>query len=190
MAATYKALVLESAAGATPVLKDLPLVSPGRDANRKSTTAISCWTALMAVGGLLLAFSSGCSSSTPAGDHGSGGAGPSPDGGGPDAAVPTFATVAELVALDPMKGALSEGMAIRERKAYLGYASTGEIVQVDLATAAIAAYSSVPKPVAGMGFVTGLEFRGADLYAALVSFNPRRPERSSASRRPARSASG
>src|SRR6266404_5570134 len=110
-------------------------------ANRHSNKIIRRWAAVLAVGGALLACSSGCSSS-PAGDQGSGGAGgtntagsggatagsggAAPDGG-PDAAAPTFATVAALVALDPMKGALSEGMAIREQKAYLGYASTGEI---------------------------------------------------------------
>lgn len=84
--------------------------------------------------------------------------------------TPTAAT--EVVHFDPAQGSLSEGLAVRGNTAYFGFAGSGQVVAVDLATRAVTPYSSLPQPVSGKGFVTGLALRGNDLYGALVSFVP------------------
>ncbi|HWZ90650.1 MAG TPA: hypothetical protein VNW92_17440 [Polyangiaceae bacterium] len=81
-------------------------------------------------------------------------------------------TASEPVRLDASKGSMSEGLALHERTAYVGYAGTGEIDTINLDTGAIAPYSALPKPVAGKGFVTGLAYQGNSLFGALVSFVP------------------
>jgi DNA-binding beta-propeller fold protein YncE len=83
--------------------------------------------------------------------------------------VPTATLVAPT---DPSSGGLPEGLAVRDAKAYLGFAPTSQIVELELAGGAATPYSTLPTPVAGKGFMTGLAFGGADLYAALVSFVP------------------
>jgi hypothetical protein len=84
--------------------------------------------------------------------------------------APVHAT--EPFALDPAQGQLSEGLALRDGSAYVGFSANGEVAKVDIATGRAAAWSSLPTPVAGTGFLSGLAFHGDDLYGALVSFNP------------------
>src|SRR5438552_19053578 len=57
-----------------------------------------------------------------------GGAGSGGSGGGPS--VPTATLVAPT---DASSGGLPEGLAVREGKAYLGFAPTSQIVELDLA---------------------------------------------------------
>jgi sugar lactone lactonase YvrE len=80
--------------------------------------------------------------------------------------------VTQLAHFDAKQGAMSEGLAIRGTTAYVGFAPSGQIMAVDLATGKATPYSTLPTPVAGKGFVTGLALRGGDLYGALVSFVP------------------
>src|SRR6185295_16564118 len=75
-------------------------------------------------------------------------------------ASPTAAT--ELARFDAAQGGLAEGLAVRGKTAYVGFASTGQVVAVDLGTGKTAPYSSLPAPVAGKGFVTGRVLRGDD----------------------------
>jgi sugar lactone lactonase YvrE len=83
------------------------------------------------------------------------------------------APVASPVAqFDAHKGSLPEGLALHDEKAYVGFAPTALISEVELATGRSSPYSSLPTPVAGKGFMTGLAFGGDVLYAALVSFVP------------------
>ncbi len=89
------------------------------------------------------------------------------------AAWPTAPTTAdELVHLDAAQGQLSEGLALHDGAAYLGFAASAQVVAIDLAGGKLTPYSSLPTPAAGAGFVTGLAFFGDDLYGALVSFVP------------------
>lgn len=81
-------------------------------------------------------------------------------------------TVGEIVRLDGAGGKMSEGLAVRGGKAFLGYVASGEVVAVDLDSGAVTPFASLPPPVAGKGFVAGLAVHGDDLYAALVSFAP------------------
>jgi sugar lactone lactonase YvrE len=67
---------------------------------------------------------------------------------------------------------MSEGLAVRGSTAYVGFASTGQVMTVDLKSGATAPYTSLPQPVSGKGFVTGLALHGNDLYGALTSFVP------------------
>jgi sugar lactone lactonase YvrE len=67
---------------------------------------------------------------------------------------------------------MAEGLAVHGKTAYVGYVASGQIVSIDLDTAAITPYSTLPQPVAGKGFVTGLLLHGDDLFGALVSFVP------------------
>jgi hypothetical protein len=85
-------------------------------------------------------------------------------------ATPVAAT--ELVRFDPAQGRLSEGLAVRRRTAYFGFAGSGQLVAVDLDSGQLTPYSSLPQPVAGKGFVTGLALRGNTLYGGLTSFVP------------------
>jgi sugar lactone lactonase YvrE len=86
---------------------------------------------------------------------------------------PSFPVAAtELLRLDGAQGSLSEGLAVRGNSAYLGYAGSGQVVQVDLDSHAVVPFASLPRPVAGKGFVSGLLAHGDDLFAALVSFVP------------------
>ncbi|HTE50156.1 MAG TPA: SMP-30/gluconolactonase/LRE family protein [Kofleriaceae bacterium] len=80
--------------------------------------------------------------------------------------------VSEVARFDGARGQMSEGVAVREGTAYLGYVASGEVVAVDLESGAVTPYASLPQPVAGKGFVAGLAVHGDDLYAALVSFVP------------------
>jgi len=84
----------------------------------------------------------------------------------------TPVVVTEVARLDAAQGSMSEGLAVRGKTAYLGYAGSGKVVAVDLDSGAVAPFSSLPQPVSGKGFVTGLAVRGDDLYGALVSFVP------------------
>lgn len=61
---------------------------------------------------------------------------------------------------------------MRGGTAYAGFAGSGQIVAVDLATGAATPYATLPAPVAGKGFVTGLALRGDELFGGLASFVP------------------
>jgi SMP-30/Gluconolactonase/LRE-like region len=78
----------------------------------------------------------------------------------------------ELAHFDATQGRMAEGLAVHGKTAYVGYVASGQIVSVDLDTAAITPFSTLPQPVAGKGFVTGLVLHGDDLFGALVSFVP------------------
>jgi sugar lactone lactonase YvrE len=78
----------------------------------------------------------------------------------------------EVARFDAKQGAMSEGLAIRGKTAYVGYAGTGQVMSVDLDSGKTTPYSTLPTPVSGKGFVTGLALHGNDLYGALVSFVP------------------
>lgn len=85
-------------------------------------------------------------------------------------ASPTAAT--QLAHFDGAQGSMAEGLAVRGKTAYVGYAASGQIVTVDLDSDRTAPYGSLPRPVAGKGFVTGMLLHGEDLFGALVSFAP------------------
>ncbi|MCA9641864.1 MAG: hypothetical protein KC492_14260 [Myxococcales bacterium] len=78
----------------------------------------------------------------------------------------------EAVQFNASAGELPEGLAIVGNTAYVGFAPTGQVVQVDLATSEVSAYGQLPTPVPNLGFMTGLASKGDTLYAALVSFTP------------------
>jgi hypothetical protein len=82
-------------------------------------------------------------------------------------------TPAVVAAFDPVAGELPEGLATKDGVAFVGFAPLGQIARVDLRTGERARFATLPKPVPGKGFMTGLAF-GPDgaLYAALVSFDP------------------
>jgi sugar lactone lactonase YvrE len=84
----------------------------------------------------------------------------------------TPAAATEVVRFDASQGSQSEGLAVRGKTAYFGFASTGQVVAVDLGSGKVTPYSSLPRPGAGTGFVTGLALRGDDLYGGLASFAP------------------
>jgi hypothetical protein len=77
-----------------------------------------------------------------------------------------------LAQFDAQKGSLPEGLAIRGANAYVGFAPTSQIMEVNVATGSATPYSTLPTPVSGKGFMTGLAFYGTSLYAGLVSFVP------------------
>jgi len=127
--------------------------------NAKSKFGISCLLAL-------LAAACGDSNDTPSrADAGP----PNGDGAAP---APTW-TATVLTSFDPAAGQLPEGVTVKDGAAYAGFAPLGQIAKVDLASGTSAPFGSIPKPVPGKGFMTGLSF-GPDgmLYAALVSFDP------------------
>jgi len=78
-----------------------------------------------------------------------------------------------LATFDPAASQLPEGVTVKDGVAYAGFAPLGEIAKVDLGSGQATTFANIPKPTAGMGFMTGLTF-GPDgmLYAALVSFDP------------------
>jgi hypothetical protein len=85
-------------------------------------------------------------------------------------ATPAAAT--ELVRFDASQGSMSEGLAVRGTTAYVGFAATGQVVTVDLRSGTTAPYTSLPPPVSGKGFVTGLALHSSELYGGLTSFVP------------------
>jgi hypothetical protein len=111
------------------------------------------WTAT-----LTLALLAGC------------GSGPQADVRHPAALPPELMTH-----FDARAAQLPEGLAIRDRRAYVGFAPTGTIAAVDLDTGAQSTFAQLPKPVPGKGFMTGLAWSRRALYAALVSFAPEVP---------------
>ncbi|HET7504079.1 MAG TPA: SMP-30/gluconolactonase/LRE family protein [Kofleriaceae bacterium] len=78
----------------------------------------------------------------------------------------------QLARFDGALGNIAEGLAVRGKTAYVGYAASGQIVTVDLDSDTTAPYGTLPQPVAGMGFATGMVLHGDDLFGALVSFAP------------------
>ncbi len=88
-----------------------------------------------------------------------------------DLRAPSAAQV--IATFDPTKGELPEGLVVRGRHAFVGYAPSSEVVRVDLGSGRVAAFGTLPKAVPNQGFMTGLEVdcEGAVL-AALVSFSP------------------
>jgi len=86
-----------------------------------------------------------------------------------DAAPPELQRVASF---DPAQGQLPEGIAVVGDAAYVGFAPTGVVARVDLATGASQPWGTLPAPVPGKGFLTGLAARGGEILAALVSFVP------------------
>lgn len=81
---------------------------------------------------------------------------------------------AVLVSFDPAKGELPEGIAVDPAgRALLGFAPSGTVVSVDLATSEVKPFAKLPTPPPNMGFMTGLALDGEKrLYGALVSFSP------------------
>jgi NADPH:quinone reductase-like Zn-dependent oxidoreductase len=90
----------------------------------------------------------------------------------PPATFSSKPAAVQVASFDAKKSNLPEGLAVRGNKAYVGFAPTSEIIEVDVQTKEIRPFSTLPQPIAGKGFMTGLAFNGADLYAALVSFVP------------------
>lgn len=79
-----------------------------------------------------------------------------------------------IASFDAAAGELPEGFALKNGYAYVGFAPQGKIARVDLRTGEVArGFVSLPTPVPGKGFMTGIAF-GPDgaLYASLVSFDP------------------
>jgi sugar lactone lactonase YvrE len=92
---------------------------------------------------------------------------------GRDAVSKTPAEPRLLAAFDPAAGELPEGLATKNDVAFVGFAPLGAIARVDLRTGESTRFATLPKPVPGKGFMTGLAFGGDGvLYAALVSFDP------------------
>lgn len=77
-----------------------------------------------------------------------------------------------VTSFDPSQGQLPEGLAVVGETAYVGFAPTGVVARVDLATGAMQPWGKLPTPVPNKGFMTGLAARGGDIFAALVSFTP------------------
>ena len=146
------------------------------------------------IGSLLLLASAACSASNGTTNADAGTSTPIADGGSAtpqsDAAPPSTGndaaadatdatastpswTTRVLATFDPGSGELPEGVTVKDGFAYAGFAPLGEIAKVDLTNGTKTTFATIPKPVAGKGFMTGLAF-GADgmLYAALVSFDP------------------
>lgn len=77
-----------------------------------------------------------------------------------------------VASFDPAQGQLPEGLTVVGDTAYVGFAPTGVVARVDLATGATQPWGKLPAPVPGKGFMTGLAERGGEVFAALVSFTP------------------
>src|SRR5262249_51146978 len=112
------------------------------------------------------------SGSTGSGAGGSDVKGADMAGSGGSAGGSTVPTAMLVAPTDAAGGGLPEELAVRDGKAYLEFAPTSQICALDRAGGATTPFSTPPTPVAGKGFMTGLAFSGADLYAALVSFVP------------------
>jgi sugar lactone lactonase YvrE len=86
---------------------------------------------------------------------------------------PGDASTEVLANFNPAAGELPEGIATKERFAYVGFGPLGMIAKVDLQSGEGTAFAQLPKPVPNKGLIAGLSF-GPDgfLYAALVSFDP------------------
>ncbi|RYZ08125.1 MAG: hypothetical protein EOO73_08665 [Myxococcales bacterium] len=83
---------------------------------------------------------------------------------------PATALVAQF---DAAAGELPEGLTVTADSAYVGFAPTGRVVRVDLASGKQAPFAQLPAPVPNQGFLTGLAASPAgDLYAGLASFVP------------------
>jgi len=91
----------------------------------------------------------------------------STEGGGSDAASDAGPPTAAFVAhFNAATGELPEGLTIRGGKAYLGFAPTGKIVSVDVATGAVTPYASLPTTAAN--FTLGMVFDAAgNLYVGV-----------------------
>lgn len=85
---------------------------------------------------------------------------------------PTPPALERVASFDPAQGQLPEGLAVVGDTAYVGFAPTGVVARVDLATGAAQPWGKLPTPPANAGFMTGLAARGGELFAALVSFTP------------------
>lgn len=77
-----------------------------------------------------------------------------------------------VTSFDPAQGQLPEGLAVVGDTAYVGFAPTGVVAKVDLATGAIQPWGKLPAPVPNKGFMTGLAAQNGQVLAALVSFTP------------------
>jgi len=86
--------------------------------------------------------------------------------------APPPPTLERVASFDPAQGQLPEGLTVVGEAAYVGFAPTGVIARVDLATGASQAWGKLPAPVPNKGFMTGLASRNGDILAALVSFVP------------------
>jgi hypothetical protein len=96
------------------------------------------------------------------------GCGSSPTPGVRRAALPP-----ELMAhFDAKAAQLPEGLAIHDKRAYVGFAPSGAIAALDLTSGELTPFAKLPAPVPNKGFMTGLAWSGPQLFAALVSFAP------------------
>src|SRR5260370_8849977 len=80
-----------------------------------------------------------------------------------------------LAQFDAQKGSLPEGLAIRGANAYVGFAPTSQIMEVNVATGSATPYSTLPTQVSGKGFMTGLASYAARLYTGTADFVPHSP---------------
>lgn len=113
-------------------------------------------TRLLALSAVLAATAAACTTSSSAPDV-------------PDVPAPALQRV---VSFDPAQGQLPEGIAVVGDTAYVGFAPTGVVARVELATGRSTPWGKLPTPVAGKGFMTGLTAQGGEIVAALVSFTP------------------
>lgn len=83
-------------------------------------------------------------------------------------------SVPELVTrFDAAAGELPEGLLMAGDTAYVGFAPSSRIVQVDVKTGEAKPFAELPPPIAGKGFMTGLaQSKAGDIYAGLASFVP------------------
>jgi len=86
---------------------------------------------------------------------------------------PTPLTAEVVAPFQPQLGQLPEGLALRDGKAYVGFAPGAAIVAVD-PSGAVAPYATVPSTSGGSkGYTLGLAFDAAgQLYVAQASFDP------------------
>jgi sugar lactone lactonase YvrE len=89
-------------------------------------------------------------------------------------AAETGAPATELVAeFDASAGELPEGLAFSGDAAYVGFAPTGRIARVNVATGRATTFAQLPTPVQNQGFLTGISTSASgDVYAGLASFVP------------------
>jgi sugar lactone lactonase YvrE len=80
----------------------------------------------------------------------------------------------QLVArFDAAAGQLPEGLVVSAETAFVGFAPTSQVMRVDLKTFAQSPWGTLPTPVAGKGFMTGLaRSPTGEIYAGLASFVP------------------
>lgn len=120
------------------------------------------------------AGTSGASSGGQAGQGGSAQGGAGTSAGGAGGATGAVADV--VVAFSAQKGEFVEGLDVRGGVAYVGALPTGKIVQVDLATRAVADFGATPPFAPNQGALVGVSVDDdGTVYAALNVTDPMGP---------------